>query len=244
MKKMKKRCLLILLSLFTVPQVISAQEPTIDYLLTLQLPSLDVLFEGARTSNMVKFYESRIEGEGHNLKTEKRRWMEYFTLSATYQYGVMGVVSYVTLGSNNSIAYQTSGGNQNWYNFGGAIMIPLSGIYDRRNKIRRQEVRVRETIRERDMQYDSQRMKIIELYNKAQSILIYLRLVIEQYTLANAQFDVAQKEYIVGSTTAMSLSTAKSLQVQTFVQMESLKADLIAALMQLEILSNTKIINK
>ena len=44
-----------------------------DYL-NLKLPSLDVLFENAKNSAAVDFYNVKIEEEASALKTEKRSW--------------------------------------------------------------------------------------------------------------------------------------------------------------------------
>lgn len=222
----------------------SAQEMTTDDFIGLQLPPLDSLFEGARKSSMVEFYNYRMEGQELTLKTERKRWLEYFSLSATYSYGVMGMNSYTDIGSNYPIVYQNSGGDQLWYNAGVSVRIPLDNVFDRRNRIKTQQLKIQETLKERDMWYDEQRMKIIERYSKAQEILNYLKPMVEQSTLSDAQYEIAQKDFIVGAITTQSLNTAKGIQVQAFMQMEKVKAELNTVLLQLEILSKTKIINK
>jgi len=242
MKKIKKYTFLLLV-VFTVVQKSSAQKITNEELLTLQLPPIETLYEGAKKSNTVEFYASRMEGEELALKSEKRRWLEYFSLSATFQYGVMGMNSYSDVGANYPIIYQNSASDQLWYNVGAAIRIPLANIFDRRNRIRKQQLKIKETLNERDMWFDEQKLKIVGLYTQAEGILIHLKRVVELATLSDAQYNVAQNEYIMGTSTAMTLSTAKSMQVQTFVQMETLKAELKANLLQLEIITNIKIVN-
>src|SRR5512133_396676 len=120
-----KRYFIILLTIFLIIQKSTAQDAAVKNLLTLQLPPLDTLFEGAKKSSMVEFYNYRMEGQALTLKTEKRSWLGYFSLSATYQYGVMGVNTFTDVGSNFPIIYQNSGGNQLYYNAGATFRLPL-----------------------------------------------------------------------------------------------------------------------
>jgi len=242
--KMMKRYLILLLTIFTMTQKASAQQIPTEDLLKLQLPPLDTLFEGARKSSMVEFYNYRMEGQELSLKTERRRWLEYFSLSATYSYGVMGMNSYTDIGSNYPIVYQNSGGEQLWYNAGASVRIPLDNVFDRRNRIKTQQLKIQETLKERDMWYDQQKVLIIELYTKAKGMLSVLKVVIEQSALSDAQFSIAQKDYMIGAINAQGLNSAKGSQVQAFMQLENVRSELNTAILKLEILSNTKIINK
>ena len=219
-----------------------SQEVTPDYLLNLQLPPLERLFEGARNSSMVEFYEYRREGEELNLKTEKRKWLNYFSFYASYQYGVMGVNTYSEIGVELPPVYQYSGSDQLWYNVGATFRVSLDQFFDRRNQIRRQQLKLQETLKERDLWYDEQKMKIIKLYEDAKKMLSSFKHVVELSTMAEAQYDVAQKDYIMGKITIQTLYNSKSMQVLASMQMEELMSQLSITLLQLEILSNTKII--
>ena len=241
---MKRYLILLLFTIIPFMQKISAQQLSADDLLSLQLPPLDTLFEGARKSSMVEFYGYRMEGQELALKTERRSWLEYVSVFGTYQYGVMGINSFTNLGSNYPIVYQNTGGEQLWYNIGAALNIPLNKLFDRRNRIKTQQLKIQETLKERDMWYDEQRVKIIGLYLIAMEMINNLNYVIEQAVIADEQYKIAQKDYIMGTTTAQSLNVAKGMQVQSYVQMERVKSELKRAVLQLEILSNTKIINK
>jgi hypothetical protein len=125
-----KRYLVLLIIFITVSKVGTAQQLATQDLLSVQLPPLDTLFEGAKKSSMVEFYKLRMEGQELALKTERRRWLEYFTLYGTYQYGVIGINSYTNLGANFAVVYQNSGGEQLWYNVGGSLTIPLDMVFD------------------------------------------------------------------------------------------------------------------
>lgn len=240
MKKSLFSLAIILLTSF----IANSQQITNENLLSLDLPPLETLFEGAKRSSMVEFYGYRMEGQELALKTEKRKWLEYFTFFGTYQYGVMGMNSYTNLGTNFPMVFQSSGGEQIWYNFGASVSVPLDKIFDRRNRIKTQQLKLKETLKERDMWYDNQKIKIIELYTKAQELMGNLKYVIEQNILAETQYEISQKDYIMGAITAQDLNTAKGQQVQAFMQLEKVKAELKSSILQLELLSSVKIINK
>ncbi len=244
-KRMMMRYLILLLfTIIPFTQKISAQQLSAEDLLSLQLPPLDSLFEGARRSSMVEFYGYRMSGQELALKTERRSWLEYVTIFGTYQYGVMGINSFTNLGSNYPIVYQNTGGEQLWYNIGAALNIPLNKVFDRRNRIKTQQLKIQETMKEREMWYDQQRVLIVELYIKAQGMLKVLKIVLEQSNLANAQFDLSQKDFMMGAINAQGLSSAKGTQVQAFMQLENVRQELNTAILKLEVLASTKIINK
>lgn len=239
---MKKSLTLLIFFVFSFG-VAKAQLAT-DDLRQMKLPPLEKLFEGAMSSAMVQFYELRMEGERLTLKSEKRRWLEYFNIFGTYQYGVIGLNSYTNLGSDYPIVYQNSAGNQLWYNGGVSLILPLGKIFDRGNSIRRQKLKIDETTKEMEMWYNEQKIKIVELYVKVDEMLNTISLVIEQNLLAQAQYDVAQKDYIMGKINAQELNSAKGTEVQSKIQLERVRSELNTSLMKLEILSNTKILNK
>ncbi len=217
---------------------------SIQNLLELQLPPLDTLFRGASKSSMVQFYDYRMEGQELILKTEKRKWLEYFSLAGSYQYGVIAISSFMDIGENYPLIYQYSGSEQGFYNIGASFRLPLDRLFDRRNRIKQQKLKIKETLEEREMWYDEQKMKIIELYTKAQEMLNNLQSVIEYKSLAESQYEIAQNDYVNGATTAQALNSAKGAHVQSVMQYERLLAELQSSLLKLEILSNTKILNK
>lgn len=239
-----KRYLALLLIILFFSQKSSAQRQTTEELLSVKLPLLDTLFERAKKSSMIEYYEYELDRQELELKTEKKSWLSYFGLYGSYSYGVIGTNSYTNLGSNFPLIYQNSGGEQLWYNAGVSVGIPLDKFFDRRNRLKIQKLKIMATLKQREMWYDQQKIKILELYDKAQRILSELELYEESAVLAKAQFTLVEKDFIMGKATPQDLSTAKSFQVQTLFQLEDAKSELRVAIMTLEVLSNTKILTK
>lgn len=243
LKGMKKYIVLIL-ALFVIVNKTYAQDKSIEDLLNLRLPPLDSLFEGARRSPMIEFYEYRNEIQELELKTERRNWLQYFSIGATYQYGIVGMNTFTELGANYPVVYQSSGGNQIWYNAAASFRLPLENLFDRRNRIKIQQLKIKETLKEKELWYDDQKSKIVQYYFRAQEILNNLKLFIEVATMANAQYEAAQKDFIMGSISLQALSVAKNAQVLSLTQLEQYKSTLTSSIVQLEIISNTKILNR
>ena len=63
-------------------------------------------------------------------------------------------------------------------------------------------------------------------------------------TMSNAQYEAAQKDFIMGKISLQELSVSKNAQVYSVTQYEQFKATLNSSIIQLEILSNTKILNR
>ncbi len=241
---MKKIILILAVTLFCVPGV-KAQNTSEEDLLSLTLPPLETLFEGIRNSSTVQFYNYRMEGEELMLKTERRRWQEYISFHASYQYGVMAMNAYTNIGVDYPIVYQYSGNAQMWYNVGIVLRVPLDQLFDRRNRIRRQHLKIEETRTERELWFDEQKLRLIELYAKTQEMLNNLKGAVDMYVLANGQYESARNEYILGGAkTQSALTNAKGQQVQALLQLERVKSELNAALLKMEVLSSTKIINR
>lgn len=214
-----------------------------NYYLNLQLPTLEVLFENAKSSAAVDLYQVRMEEEASALKTEKRSWLKYFKFSSSYQWGVMGINSAFS-DTDTPLFYQYSGSRQNWYNIGVSLSIPFDDFFDRNNRIYRQQLKTKSTQVEMEKWHDEQKLKIIDMYTKAVKELSVLRLKAESLSFANAQFDLSQQDFLNGNIEAGDLSQIKRIQMDALESYEQTRSELNKALLQLEVLSKTKILNR
>ena len=213
-----------------------------DYL-NLRLPPLDVLFENAKNSAPVEMYKAKMEEQASLLKTERRSWLKYFRFSSSYQWGLIGINSAFS-DTNTPLFYQYSGARQNWYNIGASMIIPFDDFFDRSNRITRQKLATKATQMEMEKWHDEQKLKIIEMYTKAVKELSVLRLKAESLSFANTQFELAQQDFLNGNMQAGDLGQVKTMQMNALESYEQTKAELNKALLQLEVLSKTKILNR
>lgn len=243
---MKNLRLLIPFFLLVSMSALKAQESEVTGLMPddyakLQLPPLAVLFENARKSPAVEFFNIRKQEQESVLKTEKRSWMKYFRGSASYQYGKSGVLSY---SEDNLNLYQYSDIEQDLYSVGASVSIPLDDLFDRNNRIKRQKLEMQATEMEVERWHDEQKLRIVDAYTAAEQYLSVLKVKIEALTFANAQYTLAENDFINGQIDAHELSLRKNDQISVFVAYEETKGSLNNVLLRLEILSKTKIISK
>lgn len=208
---------------------------------SLELPSLNTLFENARKSAAVEYYRLRLKEQETMLKTEKRSWMNYFRASGSYSYGKSGVLSY---SEDNLSLYQYSDVEQNYYSIGASVSIPLDDLFDRPNRVKRQKFQMEATQVEVERWLDEQKLKIIDYYINVEQSFAVLKIKIETLNLANAQYNLAESNFINGKIDALQLSQQKSVQLSAFTDYEQTKAILNKGILQLEVLTKTKIISK
>lgn len=213
-----------------------------DYL-KLQLPPLETLFENARNSAAVDYYQVKMEEEASALKTEKRSWLKYFRISTTYQWGLMGINTAFS-DSDTPLFYQYSGGRQNWYNVGVSVAIPFDDFFDRGNRIHRQKLKTKATQVEMEKWHDEHKMNIVEAYTVAVKELNVLRLKAEALSFTNSHFEQSLQKFLNGNIDIGELNQIKTMQMDALESYEQTRSDLNKALLQLEILSKTKILNR
>ena len=244
---MKPLLLVLLLACMTTAKaqinVSNVTKLTMEDYLALELPALGTLLENAKQNPTVEFYDTKTEEEKSVLKSERRSWLTYIKLNATYQYGHMNDNS-VLYDANIPVYNQFRGKEQSWYNVGASLSLPLSEIFDRRNRIRRQRLKIKETELEVGRWHDDQSLKIIDAYTAAIQNLSMLKARAEAVTLAQAQYKISEADFINGKLDAQTLSRQKNIESQAVADYEQTKSQLNKALLRLEVLSRTKIINQ
>ncbi len=208
----------------------------------IKLPPLPLLFENAKRSSNVKFFDIRQKANTSMLRTEKRDWLKYFKLVAGYQYGVMSDNSYLANQTTPQVS-QVSGSKQSWYNVGISVSVPFDDLFDRNNRVKRRKLEMEATAAETERWYDEQKIRIIQAYTLSLQFLTVLKAKSETMVLASAQYKIAESDFINGKIDAADLSARKSVESDAIVNYAQTKASLNMYLLQLEVLSNTKIIN-
>lgn len=226
-----------------IPELTDINSLTQEDYINLKLPPLGVLMENSKKNPVVEYFnERKIQGLSE-LKSVRRNWLTFIRLSANYQYGVMNDYSYYTdAGITAPGMYHNK--SQSFYNVGATFSFPLIEIFDRRNKIKRQKTIVKQSELEAERWNEEQNLKIVDAYTTAVESLSTLKSMTEAVTIANAQYEVTEQDFINGKADAQTLSRQKNIQTQTISTYEQTRAALNNALLRLELLSRTKIINK
>ena len=213
--------------------------------INLHLPPLYVLLENARErSPQVNQFASTKEQEEREIKTLRRSWLKNIKLNAQYSYGSTDVNSQIYQDINLPIIQNVTGTTQAWWTVGAGISLPLDEIFNRRNKIKQQKKRIENTQYDLDRWYDELRMKIIDAYTTAVEQLSILRSAAEAKITSEAQYRMTEVDFVKGKLDAQTLSRQKSLENSATREYEQVRRNLNDALLRLEILTHTPIINK
>lgn len=243
---MKLKLVIITFFLFSCSISLLAQDITElkpkDYL-DFQLPPISVLYENAKASPILSYYEKKKQANKSLMDSEKKRWLNFIKLITNYQYGIVG--NNTTFSDTNTpMFYQYSGNKQSWYNFGISVSIPLDEIFDRKNKLRKQKLEMEATDFEKEKSYDEQKIRIAAMYSLVMRELSLIKIKSEALLFTETQLKLSETDFINGNITIQELGQQKSAYTIAASEYEITKADLNSYLLQLEILAKTKIISK
>lgn len=209
--------------------------------INITLPPLDLLFENAKGSPTYELAKVKEQIERKLLAQEKRSFLGFFSLRGSYQYGMFGNEStYTDVAIAPYLTYATQA--QNGYTVGAGINIPLDDLFDLRARVKRQKLNIRSAELEREVKFEEMKREIILMYATATAQLSILRLHAEALTLANVQYEIAEKNFSNGTIDSSELSTEKSRQSVAQEKFENSKFELTKSLMILEVITRTPIL--
>lgn len=228
--------------------VLAKAQSTIDQmdmidLTRLTLPPLETLYENAKNSPSVEMYEAKIETEESKVITEKRNWLKYFKAGGSWQYGNIAINSSFT-NENTPLFFQSSGQSQSSYYGTVGVSVPFDDIFDRKNKVKRQQTERRFAELEKGKWLDEQRIRIVTAYVKAKTALSMLKKNVEDHNVALANYRLIENEFKSGNANITDLNAAKKLETEAYELWKTSEANIVSEILTLEILSRTKIISQ
>ena len=222
-----------------IPQTLTTNE-FIDY----QLPPLDTLFESAKKNPRLKAIQASIEAARNDLKVAKRDWWQYFSVRAGYNYGILGTYTdQETQYTPLTTVY--SGATQSSWSVGANISIPFDKLFTHRPSVKKQQEVIKNVEYTQQIEFNLIKNEIIELYCGIQYQLRLLKLATETITLYNAEYKVAELDYIndKGNKNRL-LSDLKGSQKDAKIEYEKIISQLNIMFLKLEIISNMQFRNK
>lgn len=213
-----------------------------DYL-NLKLPPLDSLFENAKQGPIYQLAAVKEQIEKKILAKERKAFLSFFSIRGSYQYGTFSNDATFTDITTPVISTYSTAAQTN-YTVGGAVSIPLDGLFDLAPRVRRQKLLVKTAQLEKEMKFEELKREIIQLYVTANAQLNTLKLRAEAVVLENAQYSIIEKDFINGTIESKDLSTQKNIQTNTIESYENCKAELNKSLMILEVITHSTIIKK
>lgn len=215
---------------------------TNDYL-NLKLPPLDSLFENAKQGPIYQLAAVKEQIEKKILAKERKAFLSFFSIRGSYQYGTFSNDATFTDITTPVISTYSTAAQTN-YTVGGAVSIPLDGLFDLVPRVRRQKLLVKTAQLEKEMKFEELKREIIQLYVTANAQLNTLKLRAEAVVLETAQYGIIEKDFTNGIIESKELSTQKSIQSNAIETYENSKAELNKSLMILEVITHSTIIKK
>lgn len=208
---------------------------------TLQLPPLSVLYANATSNPTVKMMEKERQLQKKLLAKEKRSWLSFFTARAGYTHGVTdnyGTITDVT----TPIFYQYSGVEQDYWNVGGNVNIPLETLFDLGGKVKRQRIIAEKAEYAKEQAYDQVKQQIAHLYVSILSNIETLKRSAEHLALFKGATAMAEQDYRNRRGSIADLADLKRKEFEANSSYEGLRASINEQLLVLEIISHTPIL--
>lgn len=216
---------------------------TTDEFRNFHLPSLEVLYENARNNPRLKAIEASIEAARMDLKANRRDWFKYFSLRAGYTYGILG--TYTDVETEYIPLHTTySGATQSSWSIGANINIPLDHLLNHNLATRKQKQLYQNAQYSEEVAFNEIKNEIIELYCNIQYQLKLLKIATESLALYTADYSVAETDFINNEVQKRSLSDIKHSHQVALTEYETIVNNLNILFLKLELISNTKLINK
>lgn len=208
---------------------------------TLQLPPLSVLYANATSNPTVKMMEKERQLQKKLLAKEKRSWLSFFTARGGYTHGVTdnyGTITDVT----TPIFYQYSGVEQDYWNVGGNVNIPLETLFDLGGKVKRQRIIAEKAEYAKEQAYDQVKQQIAHLYVNILSNIETLKRSAEHLALYKGATAMAEQDYRNRRGSIVQLADLKREEFEANKSYEDLRAAINEQLLVLEIISHTPIL--
>ena len=211
----------------------------------IELPPLEELYTNASLySNAVKYFYYEAEFYRSEVKTARRKPLEWIRLIGTYSYGNIDMAAITLMETTYQVWTQNQSTQRNqYYNVGVTLSIPLMDIFNRRNLIKKAQAKVDETKYRRESELDQVKKDIIDLYCTILEKTVVLQSSYQQLIVARGQYNFAENAFVNNRTDAENLYRSQSYETNAVREYENIKRDLNSALLTLEVISCTPIIS-
>lgn len=218
---------------------------TVEDYLNLDLPPLDVLYENARTSYAVKYYEYEAEYYLRDVKSAKREPLSWLKFVGAFSYGNSDMAAILVMQTTYQVLQQNVSRQRNmYYNGGVTLNIPLGELINNRNSVKQRQAKYEQTLSRMEAELTMTKERIIELYSTIIESMSVLSDSFETLVIAQAQYENAENEFINNNYDAEALYRSKTFVRSAKQDYESNKRRLNEALLTLEIVSCTPIVSK
>ena len=218
----------------------SSEEKSIDFS-EFHLPPLAVLFENAKsTPEILSLAKAQQLAEAEVAK-QKRHIFSYVTGHASYSYGVSDMWGNST-SSYNMRLMQFQGSEQQYWNVGVNLAVPVEDILDLAPAIKRKRLEAEQAQLQKDIAYDKLKLQIAGLYIKITNDLVSLKTFSESAAAYQGAGALNLEDFYNGNMDIHGYAETKRLESGMVSNYQNMQTQIITDILTLEILTHTPIL--
>ena len=205
------------------------------------LPPLAVLFENAKQNPQILSLEKAQEIAQAEVAKQKRHIFSYVTGHASYSYGKTDMWGQSS-SSYNYVLQQYQGSEQNYWNVGVNLAVPVEDILDLKASVKRKKLEVDRAIIAKDQAYDQLKLQIATLFVKITNDLVSLKTASENAAIYQGAGALNLEEFHQGNMSIEDFAETKRFEQGAVASYQSLQTQITTDIITLEILTHTPIL--
>ena len=213
----------------------SSENSTINFS-KFHLPPLAVLFENAKSNPQILDLAKAQEIAQAEVAKQKRHIFSY--LRGHGKTDMWGNNS----STYNQMIYQFQGSEQNYWNVGVNLNIPLEDILDLGASVKRKRLLVEQAQIKKDIAYDQLKLQIASLYVKITNDLVSLKTASENAAIYQGAGALNQEDFHQGNMNIEAFAYTKLREQEAVSRYQNLQTQITTDIITLEILTHTPII--
>ena len=199
------------------------------------------MFENAKSNPEILDLAKAQEIAQAEVAKQKRHIFSYVRGHASYSYGKTDM-----WGNNsstyNQMIYQFQGTEQNYWNVGVNLNVPLEDILDLKASVKRKKLIVEQAQIKKDIAYDRLKLQIASLYVKITNDLVALKTASENAAIYQGAGALNQEDFHQGNMSIEDFAYTKQREQDAVFKYQSQQTQITTDIITLEILTHTPII--
>lgn len=217
-----------------------SSEKSIDFS-EFHLPPLAVLFENAKSTPQILSLAKAQQLAEAEVAKQKRHIFSYVTGHASYSYGVSDMWGNST-SSYNMRLMQFQGSEQQYWNVGVNLAVPVEDILDLAPAIKRKRLEAEQAQLQKDLAYDNLKLQIAGLYIKITNDLVSLKTLSESAAAYQGAGALNLEDFYNGNMDIHGYAETKRLESGMVSNYQNMQTQIITDILTLEILTHTPIL--
>ena len=218
----------------------ASEGSTIDFS-KFHLPPLAVLLENAKSNPEILSLAKAQEIAQAEVAKQKRHIFSYVRGHASYGYGKTDMWGNNS-SSYNQMIYQFQGSEQNYWNVGVDVSVPLEDILDLTAAVKRKRMEAESARIKKDIAFDKLKLQIATLYVKITNDLVTLKTASENAASLQGAGVLNKEKFHNGEISIKEYSDTKTMENEAVTVYQTLQTTIATDIITLEILTHTPII--